>query len=282
MTITEGIEFLVLDCKSRNLSPRTVEFYLQKLGRFAASFPGKEVEQITTTDLRRFMLTVPQRSGPRFAQCLKTLFRYLHAEELIAENPSARLKRPKVDEIDVTPLTPAQIQLLAKLARSTGTDTKRDEAIFATLISTGMRGGELIGIKEDDVTPLGITINGKGRHRRTVPIPAKLGLLLIKFTGSRMSATSGQFFRGPRGQQLDENGLHAIFVRLSKRSGLRVYPHLCRHSFASHFMNQSGASVLSLQAICGWKVLAMANRYAHIGKDALATSMNSYSPASLL
>jgi site-specific recombinase XerD len=282
MTISNALELYILDCRSRNLSPRTIKFYREKGARLIGALGDRDIGGVTTVELRQFIGTISVRSMPRYFQVVRTIFGFAHREELIAVDPSRKLKRPKVDEIEIQPLTSEQIKKLYHIAGHTGRNRKRDAAIFALLVGTGIRSGELLNLRREDISTDGIMVNGKGRHRRYIPLRANVGLLLMKYDAVTPPPTDGKFFRGKNGKGLNENELRAVFWRLVDRSGIKVWPHLLRHTFASSFMSRDGADVLKLQRICGWKTLSMAQRYAHLSQEAIRSAMNEYSPADLL
>jgi integrase/recombinase XerD len=91
-----------------------------------------------------------------------------------------------------------------------------------------------------------------------------------------------QFFRNRTGHALTPEALTQIIRRIGKGAGIKLYPHLLRHTFCTHFMANDGADVLSLQSIAGWSTIAMADRYAKSQLPKLKRSMESFSPANNL
>lgn len=283
MKLTDAIDLLLIEGKSRRLSPRTIEMYVEKLGRLREYLGDVETSSISIHQLREFLSTVPIRSGPKYYQCIRRLFRFLVSEELLEKNPALRLRRPRVRELVIEPLTGDEIQKLFATARSSMPQMRlRDTTILATLLGTGIRAGELIALRDEDVRVHSLLINGKGDRQRIIPLPLKLSRMLIKYRALRPQGNADAFFRKRTGEALSYNHLDVIFRRLSEASGVKVWPHRCRHTFASAFMSEPGANVLALQAICGWRVLAMANRYAKVSYAALAASMDAHSPINAL
>ncbi len=165
---------------------------------------------------------------------LNRLFRFLMDDEILAKNPMAKIRPPKVEQKVVDPISPAEIQKCFKAARADrGYIGVRDSVIFATLVSTGLRREELCSLSDADVRidDGALLVHGKGRKQRLVPIPESLKKMLAHYKFARNDV-------------------------------------------------KAGADILTLQAICGWSQLGMAQRYAKPSMAKMQRSMDSFSPAS--
>jgi integrase/recombinase XerC len=87
-----------------------------------------------------------------------------------------------------------------------------------------------------------------------------------------------RFFRSRNGIALRPEALTLMIGRLGDTAGIKTHPHKLRHTFATHYMSNDGADVLTLQAICGWSTLAMAQRCSHTTVAKLQRSIDSFSP----
>jgi site-specific recombinase XerD len=163
----------------------------------------------------------------------------------------------------------------------------RDAAIFATLFGTGVRRGELCGLRDQDVNLAEgfMLVNGK-TGERLVPLPADLRVLLAQYVyrrrDSRAAGRCDRFFRDRNGTPMTGPNLTTLMIRLGRKAGVKLHPHLGRHTFGTDFMSHDGADVLHLKEIGGWKTLAMANRYAKPTMARMIRMMDTFSPVNKL
>ena len=169
---------------------------------------------------------------------------------------------------------------------------ERDKLIVRVLADTGLRLGELLALRPDDVRVeggkhmlkipgreragggRGAWVGGKGDKERLVPISPSLARRLRRFADrSRPEATSDRLFltlrRGRASGQLDgltESAVEQMIRNLAETAGIkkRVYPHLLRHSFATEYLRRGGNPIL-LQQILGHGSLTMITQtYQHL------------------
>jgi site-specific recombinase XerD len=247
--LQEAGELLLIESASRRLSPRTVEYYRDRLATAVRTVGDKSITSITSVDPRKVFVECSERSGPNNYRFLTRLFNFLINEEVIKHNPMEKARAPKIEQRVIQPHSLDGIQTLFRTAKVNPRShfiRLRDAAIFALLVGTGIRREELCNLKDEDVKLAEgvMLIRSKGRKQRLVPIPIHLRKMMARYQS----------------------------VRKAKTAKLR-------HSFATHFMANDGADVLSFQPICGWSTLAMATRYSHATMPKLQRSMDSFSPS---
>ncbi|MHB8144129.1 MAG: tyrosine-type recombinase/integrase [Vulcanimicrobiaceae bacterium] len=285
MTLREAGEYLLMECQARHLTHDTVEFYRARLAAIERILGNPDLKDVGLADLRRVLVECPPKSAHHNYVAIKRIFSLLISEELITVDPSRKLRSPRQPKPVINPLSTEDIAKVFKAAKQDrGFIGVRDSIMFATLIATGIRRAEICGLKDGDVNLKDgfMVINGKGRKQRIVPIPSKLKLMLARWLMVRQSSKVGDrseaFFKDRLGRPIDPDALSRTMRRLGKRAGIKLWTHLCRHSFATQFMSNDGSDVLSLQAICGWSDLQMATTYAHAQLPKLQRSMESFSP----
>jgi integrase/recombinase XerD len=286
VNITDATELLVMEVLSRKLSKNTVTFYRARCLAVRRVVGDKRIDLITTTDLRQVLATSTPASSAHNYKYMARLFRFLVDEEVILKNPMGKLTRPKVEQKVVQPLTAEEVNRCYKAAKATGgRQGARDAAIFATLVSTGIRREELCSLRESEVRLKEgmMLIHGKGNKQRLVPIPnsirVMLGHYLFHRRDSKAEGRSDYFFKGRLGAQLQPSNLTLLMGRLGRRTGIHLHPHRLRHTFATMFMANDGADILTLQAICGWSQLSQAQRYAKPSMEKMQRSMDAFSPS---
>jgi integrase/recombinase XerC/integrase/recombinase XerD len=182
----------------------------------------------------------------------------------LAEINIARdLKPPKVTRKVVTTLSDEEIQAILRTFHPSILSYARNQTIFMLLLDTGMRIGELINAKTEDVhmNEGFIKVKGKGNRERMVPIGSSgqriLQRYLFRYRSKPANATVDNVFLTSKGFPLSENSVKLTFARLAKRSGVsRLHAHLCRHTFATRFLI-NGGDVFTLQQILGHSTLEM-------------------------
>ena len=286
MTFKDAGDLLVMESASRRLSKATQKFYSDRTDAIIRLIGNKPVEKVTVTDLRRALTECPERSAPLNYRFLKRLFNFLIAEEVLKISPMDKLRPPKIEQRVIEPLTQVQLQKLFRVARSARGFGIRDSAMLATLAGTGIRREEMCNLRDEDVRLKDgvMLIHGKGRKQRLIPVPVHLMKMLARYRSTRNSSKSydakcDRFFRSRSGRALTPDALTQVMIELGHSAGIKLHPHLLRHTFATMFMANDGADVLTLQAICGWSSLAMAQRYSHATMPKLQRSMDSFSPS---
>lgn len=202
------------------------------------------------------------------------------------EGSSARGKLPGMRKRVLDTLTRDEIQAMEDAAA-----TERDKLIVRLLADTGLRLGELLALRLDNIRVEGgkhvlkipireraggrsSWVGGKGDRERLVPLSPSLARRLRRYAErGRPDATSDRLFltlrRGRASGQLDaltESAVEQMIRSLGDFAGIkkRVYPHLLRHSFATEYLRRGGNPIL-LQQILGHSSLAMITQtYQHL------------------
>ncbi len=289
----------------RNASVHTLSSYLIDLHQFVAALWGADAMPpfewggVDRFAARRFLADT-QRSGlgaattARKLSSLRTFYRFLEREELVAANPFAGLKGPKrprtlphflgVDEVTrllampakmwadrEPPAAPHERQLADYAAR-------RDGAILETLYSTGGRVSEIAGLRDSDVDLLSgvVRVRGKGKKERLCALgkPACKALRdLIErrdalWGGNRRK--DGPLFLNVRGDRLTTRSIERLLKRYLAAAGLNpeITPHALRHSFATHMLD-AGADLRSVQELLGHASLSTTQIYTHVTVEKL-------------
>jgi integrase/recombinase XerC len=152
----------------------------------------------------------------------------------------------------------------------------RDRAIMELLYSSGLRLAELVGLDLGhlDLRDRTVHVLGKGRKARLVPVGRVAVRALERWLAERASLVGAQepaLFVGRSGRRLGRRALELRIVHWARRQGLdqHVYPHLFRHSFASHLL-ESGAELRGVQELLGHADIATTQIYTHLDFQHLA------------
>lgn len=239
-------------------------------------------EQITPQHLRAYVAALHEAGYARASiarrlASLRSFFRFLQREGVVASNPARPLRNPRPERKLPHFLTTTEIaRLLAAPDRRTPMGL-RDAAILETLYSAGLRVSELVGLNDTDIDWQAglLRVRGKGRRERFAPLGRFALTALKRWLAQRQLATSnppGQtpVFVNKFGRRLTTRSVARMLEKYLVQTGLdrRTSPHTLRHSFATHLLN-AGADIRSVQELLGHKSLATTQIYTHLSTSNL-------------
>lgn len=151
-TLSRHVEsFLEMMAVERGASPHTLAAYGRDLADFSAALPGGDVLGAAPGDLAAYIATLKRRNlAPRTAarriSCLKQFYKFLFAENLRRDDPTATLDAPKQGHSLPKYLTEAEVEALLAAARALPRRAARMTALLELLYATGLRVSELVGL----------------------------------------------------------------------------------------------------------------------------------------
>lgn len=291
-------DFLAYLRVEAGLSPATLEAYgrdvrdmvadLEEQG--VAGFDAVKAEHLAE-HLRRLHRErkMESTSIARHLASLRVLFRFLHANNVIRENPARLLERPTQWRRLPGVLSPKQVKALIEApSPEMGDLWMRDRAMLELLYAGGLRATEIATLKLTDYNAtLGVLIvTGKGSKQRMVPIgkPAQEWLdrylaetrpTLMRFGDNR---DEGRLMLSNTGRPLERVAVWQIVRRNAIRAGLRdVHPHMLRHSFATHML-AGGADLRVVQELLGHADIATTQIYTHVDRSRLRSVVKKHHP----
>lgn len=198
-------------------------------------------------------------------RALQQFWKWALDEDEVDRSPMEKMKPPRVPDSPVPVVSIEAFKKLLKTADGREFGDRRDTAMLLTLFDTGIRLGELIGMKLADIELRErlAYVTGKGGHTRAVRFGSKTAVALDRYLrlrrghrlGSAESLWIGQ--DGP----LSTSGLAQVIARRCKAAGLpRLHPHQFRHTFAHEYLNNGGQEG-DLQRLAGWRSPQMLRRY---------------------
>ncbi len=267
--LTEYLEYL-RDIKK--YSDNTIRAYKQDIKQFFRYFALNKVE-IQKQTIRDFMAEVFLKTGSRSTisrkvYAIKSYFSYLFNRGKIQNNPMAAINSPKVEKKIPQILTEAEmLKFLNSLPKNTFLEV-RNRAVFEFLYATGLRISELTGLKIIDInfTQRMLRTMGKCKKERIVPFNHYAREILLEYLAKAkiiFKRENEYVFLNSRGKRITPRSIERILQNVYTRitgSDKRVYPHLFRHSLATHLL-QRGANLRIIQELLGHSNLSTTQKY---------------------
>jgi integrase/recombinase XerC len=193
----------------------------------------------------------------------------------IRGNPGQQVRAPKAARRLPATLDADQMARLLEIPAGEPFAT-RDRAIMELLYSSGLRLAEIVGLDLAHLDRRDRTVHvlGKGQKARVVPV-GRVALRALegwlKDRASLSAAGEQALFVGRSGRRLGRRAVELRVAYWARRQGIEthVYPHLFRHSFASHLL-ESGAELRGVQELLGHADIATTQIYTHLDFQHLA------------
>jgi integrase/recombinase XerC len=258
-------------------SPETFRNYASDLSQRLAAFPV-DPGAVSTDAVRAYLQWLDRRGAKpaslaRKLAAVRSFYRYLTRQGLVSSNPVAAMRTPKQPKFLPRVLTKDDANALMTFPAGQTAGSLRDRALLETLYSTGARVSELVAMDLGDLYESEglVRLRGKGRKERIVPI-GEVALEAVRRYRAHLATAGGlvqPLFCNYRGGRLTSRSVARIVAGYSSRlAGGAVSPHMLRHSFATHLLDE-GADLRSIQEMLGHASLSTTQRYTHVATDQL-------------
>jgi integrase/recombinase XerC len=276
----------------RNLSAHTDSNYARDLAALVKFCDAHKLDEWSALDSQHIRQFAAQshakglagRSIQRRLSAVRSFFEFLMLETRIQQtadpinvksNPAIDVRAPKAQRRLPETLDADQMASLLEIPAGDVFVT-RDRAIMELLYSSGLRLAELVGLDISglDLADRMVRVVGKGDKTRIVPVGTEARAALRQWLKDRvLLAKTGEtaLFVGRSGERLGRRAVQTRVAYWARRQGvsMRVYPHLFRHSFASHLL-ESGGDLRGVQELLGHSDIATTQIYTHLDFQHLA------------
>ena len=211
------------------------------------------------------------KSVRRKISSLKSFYRYLESERDLAENPMLKVSAPRISKKLPVFVSEEKMQtLFEEINFSQDFAGIRNRLILEMFYATGMRLSELVSLKHKDVnvSDLQIKVKGKGNKERIIPMLRPLAVTYKRYNSAKQEIfgfnITDEVFVTDKGKKIYHKFVYRVVNSYLSRhtSAGKRSPHVLRHSFATHMLNQ-GADINAIKELLGHSSLSATEVYTH-------------------
>lgn len=278
--------------KDKKVAKNTLQSYTRDIKQFSDYIDSKslELQTLKGTDIEAYV-TYMQLEGKavssvsRSLASVRALYAYLHLKGEVKDDPTYKLKTPKMQKKLPQILTTNEVDMLLKCPDTSSAKGIRDKAMLELLYATGIKVSELIGLDESDIDlDFGYLKCISDSDVRIVP----LGKTAIKALRDYINGARGAMLALPdekalfvnySGLRMTRQGFWKLIKTYAQEANIKkdITPHTLRHSFAAHLL-ENGADLASIQEMLGHKDIASTQVYTKLMKNHIREVYNKAHP----
>lgn len=275
-------------------SKHTLEAYTRDISRFLSFCAEEGIVEVSDVDkfvvmnymkkLKDGSITstkLTNRSFSRMISAIKSLFNYYNEVYDSTFNPTIGIKAPKIEKKLPEFLTYDQMMSVLNAVEE---DNLRDRSILELFYACGLRLNEVSQLKMQHINfnENYVLVHGKGDKERIVPFYPRCASYLRRYIEEeRKSDGSNSVFLSNRCKPLSNRAIQLIVEKYGLIACLpmRLYPHMIRHTFATHLLD-NGADILFVSLLLGHQRLETTQIYTHVTMERLKQVVEKYHPSS--
>ncbi len=286
----------------RRYSSHTVSAYRRDIKHFIECCNLDEAQAINWDDIKQATIRqavarlhrqgLSGKSLQRWLSSVRSLFNFLCRFHRASFNPAIGIPAPKIAKRLPKTLNVDEINQLLNIKNSkTGKNnltgrviSERDNAMIELMYACGLRLTELSSLNQQDIDwqQQTIIVTGKGQKQRRIPFGKKANEAInnwLKQRGLLADENEEALFVSCRGKRLSNSSIQKRLKKMALKQGLNtnVYPHMLRHSFASHLL-ESSKDLRAVQELLGHANLSTTQIYTHLDFQHLAGVYDSAHP----
>ncbi len=251
--------------KQKRYSKSTLKIYSAYFKDFMHYFSERDLAKVTSEEINAYLLeliNIWNISTSEQNQRINAI-KFYYEKTLRKARQVYEIERPRKEKILPDVLSKAEVGSILK-----ATGNLKHKTLLSAIYSCGLRRSELVNMKIADVDSkrMMIKISGaKGKKDRYVQLSEGLLQLLRQYYSEYKPKI--WLFEGQRGGQYSAENISILLKTVAQRAGItkRVYPHMLRHSFATHQLEQ-GVDIRFIQAWLGHESVKTTQRYTHVSE----------------
>ncbi len=275
----------------KGFSKHTIGAYRRDILLFIAFLEKEGIDSFSLVAMATFFSFIAKLKEKNYAvntiartlMGLKTFFRFLHREKIVAEDVAKTLEAPKLRQGLPTILSEEEVEILLAAPDKNTFVGARDRAILELLYASGLRVSELCSLDIYDVDDTFVRVKGKGNKERLVPLGksalAAIDSFLLHFRSHYESDREKALFVTIKGKRIHRVEIWKQLKAYAKKMGIakEISPHSLRHTFATHLLDH-GAPIRVIQEMLGHSSINSTNRYCQVGQSQLAAAFQRFHP----
>lgn len=249
----------------KNYALKTCEVYIKEFERFLFHHHCDSPMELNETHVRAYLIAMRNRgaSNSLINQALNAIKFYYEKVEGMPQR-FYHIERPKKKRTLPKVISKEEVKKMVNASRNL-----KHRCIVMTLYSAGLRRGELLKLKVEDIDSNRMLIHIQdakgGKDRKTLLSPHLLEMLRKYYRAHRPKE---YLFESPSGGPYSSSSVENIVRRAARHAGIhkRVTPHMLRHSFATHLI-EDGIDSRRVQILLGHNSLKTTQRYMHVAQS---------------
>ena len=273
------IEAFITAKRIEGCSEKTLTYYRKTIESMVSGI-GKNPQQITTDDLRKYLTNYQMKRKSskvtidNIRRILSSFFSWLEDEDFIIKSPVRRIHKVKTAKVVKDTYTDEALELMRD-----NCETVRDLAIIDLLASSGMRVGEMVMLNREDINfnERECVVFGKGNKERLVYFDARTKIHLQNYLESRTDGNSALFvsIKAPH-DRLMIGGVETMLRELGRRLNLpKVHPHKFRRTMATTAIDK-GMPIEQVQQLLGHQKIDTTMHYAMVKQQNVKLAHRKY------
>lgn len=301
MKVCDALNGYLIFLRSGGYSSVTIQNYTLILNRIVEYLGNPEVENITLSDLRSYLISLSEKGLAESSRqvhwkVIKAFFSWAE-NELEIKRPDTRLKMPTVPAPDIEPFTEEEVRRLLKACETSSevntplkfpytmrrSTAMRDKLLILLLLDTGMRISELCRVKLSDINIEDGTIGvrshetGKKSRSRTVRFGVRTKKILWRILNSKEN-DDDLLFVSTKNNPFNRFTAKSVLARIGKRANVKkACAHRFRHTFAIQYL-RNGGDIYTLQSLLGHKSLSTVRLYLKISEIDISEAHRRFGP----